>query len=532
MTAVVLVAVLAVGVALALVSQAYHLHADLTPEGLYTMSDAFRKELDTVSDKDITITFCADPDVLIEDKTTRVVYYMATAMALAYDNIHVETVDVIKNPNAVQAYKATSATEILWDYVIISAETGFRVRSASSFWMMQEDGETAWAYSGEYEMATVILSLLAVDKPKVYVTYGHGELSPDEAKDKAFYRMIADKLSAEVRFIDLDTEDIPADCVLLVMNGMTEDYDADIQSYEGYIPGKDNPASYLGYRSPVEKIERYLDTFGALFVLKDPFVELPVLESFLSDWGIVFRDVQVRLPRADASLRDRLTAEYATSEEHALGHSLYSAIADLPAAPPAVLERAGAMTSSWGDGPHYLSASYNALYSPVLLAGENTRGYDEDGDLVDETGGYPLAAVVNRCYTNPYDGTAQYSYVFGAGTTALVADEYIEDKAYANGEIIFSALRVMTSARTYSAMDFSINNSSYGGKILRSDEMYENDTEIYLYGETNAAGKTPTKNCLAMTEPLQTTYTVLVVLIPSLVTAALGVYFCVRRRYL
>lgn len=528
-TAFVIVALIVGSIALVFLSQAYHAHIDLTSEGLYSMTDAFKAELDSIADKEVNILFCAKPDVLLADETTRVVYYMAVSMSLAYDNIHVQTVDIARNPNAVQAYKSTSATEILWNYVIISTDNGYRVRSADSFWLMDEGGDKAWSYNGEYEMATVLLSLLAHDKPKVCVTYGHGEALPDVAKQMAFYEMIPDKLNAEVVWIDLDKQEIPSDCVLLVMNGMKEDYAANIKDYDGYIQGKDNPAAYFEYVSPIEKIERYLDTYGSLLVLKDPFVSLPVLEDFLSDWGITFQDVQVRQAAAGG---DRLTAAYADSEEHALGHSLYNAIADLPTAPDVVLNDAGTVGSSWEPGSHALSSAYSVLYSPVLLAGEDTRTYNSDGLLTDNKGSYPLAAVVNRCYTDPYNGTNQYTYVFAAATTALVADEYIADQAYANGEVMFSALRTMTSTRTYSAMDFSINSDNYGHKILRSDDMFEKDTTMYLYGEYTAAGKTQSKECAAMTDALKHGYTVAILVIPAVTVAVIGIYFCTRRRHL
>ncbi len=537
LTGLLLLAILAGNIGLAFVSEAYHWHIDLTDESLYTMSDEFIQELDTLRGRKVKIIFCSDPDDLLANQTTRIVYYMAGAMALRYDNITVETVNVQRNPNAVQAYKTTSATEITADSVIIAAETGYRVRSASSFWMMNQDKSSYWGYMGEYEMATVLLSLLTNEKPTVCVTYGHGEPEPDEAKKMAFFRQIPDKLNADVLFIDLDKEEIPDNCVLLIMNGMTQDYTANVKEYEGYVPGNDNPASYFGYVSPVEKIERFLDKHSALMVLKDPFVSLPVLEAFLGDWGIGFQEMAVKDSANSQEERTRLVAAYADSEKHALGHSLYGAVADLDNAPSTIVENSGALYTTWADGSHYFSSSYSALYSPVLLASEKAKGYDHAGDVMNVDGGYHLASVVNRCYTNPDDGTLQYTYVFAAATTELLADEYIASQAYANGEILFSSLRTMSSGRVYSAMDFSINSNNYGGKVLwdvTMNEEYTSDTaaRAYKYGQFGADGKLTYKTRSALTPAAKATYTIVAVLLPTLVTAGLGVWHCVRRRKL
>ncbi len=537
LTGLLLLAVLVGNIGLAFVSDAYHWHIDLTDESLYTMSDEFVQELDTLQGRKAKIIFCSEPDVLLANQTTRVVYYMACAMALRYDNITVETVDVVSNPNAVQAYKATSATEIEADSVIISADSGYRVRSASSFWMMDEERSTYWGYMGEYEMATVLLSLLTNEKPIVCVTYGHGEPEPDAAKKMTFYQLIPDKLNAEVVFIDLDKEDIPDHCVLLIMNGVTEDYVADVKDYEGYVPGNDNPASYYGYVSPIEKIERYLDRHSALMVLKDPFVSLPVLEAFLSDWGIGFESMLVKDASNSQEDRTRLVATYADSETQALGHSLYGAIADLDNAPPTIVENVGTLHTTWQDGSHYFSSSYSALYSPVLLSSDKAKGYDSVGDVTDVDGSYHLASVVNRCYTNPDNGTIQYTYVFAAATTALVSDEYIANQAYANAEILFSSMRTMASGRVYSAMDFSINSNNYGGKVLwdiTMNEEYSSDTaaRAYKYGQLGTNGKTAYKVRSELTDTAKITYTVVVVALPALVTAGVGVWQYVRRRRL
>ena len=530
-SALVLLAVLVLNVLLAFCAETFHFHIDLTDESLYTMSEDFEDELAQVKEK-VTITFCSDPDVLLAEETTRVVYYMAVAMSLRFDNIEVKTVNAERDPGALQPYKSTSASKIGADYLIIETKQGYRIRSAESFWTMNEDGTSRWSYNGEYEMATVILSLVSIDMPTVCVTYGHGELAPEEAEKLLFYQLIPEKLNARVRFLDLDREEIPEDCVLLIINGATRDYAADIKSYPGYVEGVDQPDAYLDYRSPTEKIDRYLDKFGALMVQKDPFVSLPALEALLSDWGIEYVDMTVSERLESGAQRDTLVATYASEEEHALGNSFYTDLAALATAPPAVLHRPGALKTTWEGGYAHFSSACSALYSPVLLSSEKAQGYNEKGELFSRDGDFHLVSVVNRSCLDANTGNMQYSYVLASGTTALTDDARLSNNAYANTEIIFSVLRTMTATRVYSAMDFSINSDSYGGKILRSDDMSDKAETVYLYGEKDASGKTLSKECAAMTETLQKTYTALIVAIPSVAILAIGAFVCLRRRHL
>ena len=73
---------------------------DLTPEQLYTLSDLMIEECEKI-ERDIKITFCDDPDHLMNNFQTRYVYVMAKELEQRFDNITVETCNVTLNPTAV-----------------------------------------------------------------------------------------------------------------------------------------------------------------------------------------------------------------------------------------------------------------------------------------------------------------------------------------------------------------------------------------------------------------------------------------------
>ena len=538
-TALVLLATLVGNLFLTYLLQKNHVQIDLTREPLYTMSAPFQKEIKAIKDE-VTITFCADPDVLMENEATRVVYYMAVDMSLLNDKIKVKTVDIVRNPGAVQQYKTTSASVLNWDSVIVSAENGYRISTADSFWRAAQTGTEFYSYAGEYDIVTSILSLISVEKPVVCVSYGHGEDAPDVAKKRAFYRMLPDKLNADLVFIDLDREEIPENCILLIMDGPTRDYAADLSLYES--AQKETAAGdYLYYRSPTEKIDRFLDRFGALFVLKDPFVELPVLEDLLFEWGMEYTNTQIKdkVLTATSDARSRLVAVYADSEkeDQVLGNAFCSTIAGLETAPSTIVHQSSAIKTVWEGNTRLFSRTYSAMYSPILLSSADAQAYNANGELVGREGDYHLMSVVNRCYTNPDDGNVKYSYVMAAATTEIIADDYIGNQAYANTDLIFSSLRRLSEQKVYSsALDISGNDhgNDYGyfagGKNLIKNTISEEDARVYFYGHYDKNGYTLYKDCAGLSSTERTVVTVLLMALPLTAVGVTGVLLWLRRR--
>ena len=63
---------------------------DMTPNQIFTLSDEAIALLDTMENKnEVTITFCADADVLESNQTQRIPYRTALQMSDAFDNIKV-----------------------------------------------------------------------------------------------------------------------------------------------------------------------------------------------------------------------------------------------------------------------------------------------------------------------------------------------------------------------------------------------------------------------------------------------------------
>ena len=500
-------------------------YIDLTDEGLYTLSEQFKEEVGDI-EQEITITFCTEPDYLLSDHDLRYVYVMAKEIEKHMDNVTVETVNINKNPTAVQKFRTTSASKIEWDDVIVSCGERFRIIGGSAFWSYDSTGEKHWAFNGEYKMANAFLSLSAHDNPTAYFTVGHGETvydadNPETAESKASYEFYNLLISAglTVKTVNLDNEEIPEDCALLIINGPTLDYAAkDEFDRESYF--------YVNYTSPIEKIDRYMDETGSVMIFKDPFVSLPTLEEYLYEWGMKTESLQVKDRQGESSDRALLSAVYADSKKYPLGYSLYSDIIDLASPPKTVVKNAGYVEGLWENGEKFYSSGVSAMYSPVLLSSEKAGAYDEEGRVSDIRGSYHLAAISAK--VRQISVSTYYSYMFYGASTALSSSEYLSNGTYANYDIMFSFVRTMSRTDVYAADSLgalSMNTQNYGGKILKSDAMSEEPREIY---ENTKLVKT----YAAMTQRDASVFTLLAFVFPVIALPLVCIYLVARRKYM
>ena len=527
-SALVLVAAFLLGIGANALVVSRNSYIDATPEGLYTLTDAFLGEVGDIEDE-ITITFCADPDVLLNNYTTRYVYIMAREIEKAMPNVTVETHNIERNPTAVQQFRTTSSTVISPDHVIVSCAENKRYRmiKAGAFWSTDSTTNTYFAFNGEYKMATAMLSITAIERPVAYFTVGHGEGcyltaegDAEKERHRAFYQLLLDG-GIDVKTINLDTAAaIPDDCVLLIMNGPTADYKV---STEDIFAVNATPA--------IEKIDRYLDKAGSLMVFKDPAASLPDLEEFLAEWGITcyagesVRDLASAGGTMQDGTNDRFTAVYPDEEKDALGYQLFGDVAGLSTAPAVRLEGFGHLGSSWLSDTKYISNDTSAMTSAVLRAPDSAKIFDENGHVKNDEGGYALARLTARVSVveNIQD---YYSYVFCAAGTSLTDSTYLDDPALGNYDILFSTVRFISRTDAYASDalgGLNMNTASFGGKRLQTSLLSETPVQKYEKGEL-------IHTYPAMTAAVRIVWTVLIMLLPAAV-AITGIVLCVRRRY-
>ncbi len=466
------------------------LYIDMTPEGLYRMTDAMEEEcsyVDTELDEKVKIIFCTDPDNLVASTNTRIPYFLATELDNAFENIELETVNVAYNPTAVAKYKATSLSEIRSSDIIVCYGDRYRVLNADSLWTAADD--KVWSFNGEYRLASIIKSVTAKDRPKAYFLTGHGETvydpenpdNPGNLETLQMYNLLSER-GLEVKTLDLtNLNSVPEDCVLLIINDPREDITAD-------SPDKDR----YDYVSETEKIDKYLvRDHGSLMVAIDYALELPVFEAFLGEWGFEVSDSRV----SDSSLALRgddssvFAGVYDTTED-SYAYSIYGKFASLSSAPEMVFGNTGYVSSSFGTGesiPEPGTYSVSRNFAPFFFSSNSalSHAYDEaTGDYTDlqtNSDQLILAGVTTRLEADSYSAEYSYSYLMCAASPDFFSDDYVGNAAYANYEVLSALVENMIRTDEYASIELgglSMNSPNLGGKVLEDTTIYSVDTYV------------------------------------------------------
>ena len=519
------------------------IYIDMTREGLYTLSEPMKKECDFVEklSGEIEITFCTDRDKLTADISTRVVYFMANQLAERYpDKIKVKVVNGELDPTALAKYKTTSLSEIMYNDVIVSYGERYRIINARKFWTVGGDG-ALWSYNGEYRMASIFRSITAINQPSAYfvtdLSDGTGYYNPEapESEESLKYAYFVDLLAERgltVKLLKLsEVEAVPEDCALLIINNPTKDF----------VPNPDN-YDRLDYVSDTEKLDRYLvKNQGAIIVNKDYSVKLPVLESFLSEWGISFGTTLLK--DAEASLIDELgtntslIASYDTDEE-SYGYAIYSDFASVSSAPRTIFSNTGYVKCSFNESqasPEPGTANTRRQYASFLTTSKTAKPYAKNSltgeyvDLAGEAGVYDLAAVVARAKLDDVKNETTYSYIFCSATADFLTDGLLGNPSYANYDILSALIENISRLDDYASMELgglSLNSSSYGGKQIIYSVLSDSPEDVY-----SPDGKEVLEHNKAINNGFVITVSVIVFLVP-VVVLIFGVFVCLRRRYL
>ena len=533
-------------------------YIDMTPEGLYTVrpvmeefcKSIFYMDDGSLRDPGIKITFCDDPDRLIKNDYTRVVYYMAISLSEKFDNLTVETVNVRMNPTAVAEYKTNSLTSISSADVIISYGSRYRIVGADEFWAIGE--KQVYAFDGEYKLASILLSLTLVDRPVAYFVTGHGEdyydpsnpQNPGNAKTSELANLLEER-GLEIRTLDLEAEresdlergespKVPEDCVLLIINNPKTDFKTDKTQYGSF-----------SYVSEMEMVDRFMtDGRGAVMVAKDYRTEgtLPVFEGFLKEWGIVCSGTlvkdEINYIENDEGDNTLLITDYNTNEE-SYGYAIYGEYASLTSAPRVVIGDTGHIECAYGENvsnPEAGTADITRIFAPFLYSSQQSVDYgknSDNGKYVDRNseGRKNLAVVASRQVLNNETGDYTHSYLFCAASGEFFSDTYLSNASYANYDVVSGAVQSMARLNTYAPIELggvSNEDEYFLGKRLVEMQIKETDTNKF---EWTGDGYVPVKTTRGLTSTMKTVYAIICAIIPFGIAVA-GVAVCVRRRHL
>ncbi len=528
-----LLVVLNVGFSFLLSSGAYY--GDMTPEGFYTPSDKMIEVCHEILDpkpgeqtKEIKITFCTDPDYLTSSASLRATYFMTLKLARIFDNIEVNTVNVLVDPTAVAMYKTTSRDSISPYDMIISYGAKYRVVNASNFWTSDN-----FSYNGEYRLASILASLTAINSPAAYFITGHGETYYDPAdpdsemsKSTAYLAELLTERGLVIKTLELSSIDkIPDDCALLIINDPREDLKVDRDRLDEF-----------GYISESEKIDRYLlSTSGAMIMNKSCDVTLPVLEDLAAEWGISFGNAQIfdednslHAGLGESSDASVFTGVYDTDDQ-SYGYAYYGAYAALSSSPKMVFKNTGYVYCSFGDGEEMVENGnkYGSRnFASFIKSSENA--YYKLGSEIDR-GERSLIAAGVRVNLDDYTAERTSSYLFAVSSPDFFSNEILGNSSYANYDIMASVIDNISRTDRYVTIELgglSVNSPSFGGKQTVDMTLSTTPTNIYSPDASEII-----KVNKALTNGKITFYTCLA-MAPAAIALGFGIAVAIKRKFM
>lgn len=539
-----IVVLLALNFVLTLVGGKKLIMADLTSEGFYTLSDKMVEVCEEILDpkegeeaKEIVITFCTDPDYLIESDAMRATYFMALELQKKFDNVTVETVNVVNDPTAVSMYRTTSRDTIAASDVIFSYGAKYRVVDATGFWTKDN-----FSYNGEYRVASILASLTAINKPVAYFVSGYYTNTPTEkyteyydpqnpdSADSVELSSFADLLlerGLEIRTLNLnDCNEIPEDCALLIINNPCVDF--------GYDESQLNNFYYV---SDLEKLDRYmLRESAAIIINKDYNVELPRLENFCKEWGIGYGNALVSDPdnalftNIDGTIDDTVFAGQYDANEENFGYAYYGGYSSLFSAPKMVFSDTGYLycTINMGDamgeaGNQYATKNYAAF----IGTSDNAFHPDENGD--DIKGEKTLVAASVRTNLDPITSEQTTAYLFCMNSKDFFSKELLSNPSYSNYDILSSVVSNISRTDRFVTMELggmSYNSPSFGGKQTLSTTLSETPSKVYSWDATEVI-----KENAGFTRGAAITFTVIIMLVPVAILT-FGTVVFIKRKFL
>ncbi len=409
---------------------------DMTEEEVFSLSDATRALMADIDDE-VNIYFASEADELMEgtySSLMKYVYTTALQLEAEYPNIHVECRDVVKNRAFFEPFRSTAATNILTTSVVMESGGEVRVFGYEYFFIVDEDGETIWAYNGEKKFVSGIMQVTSAERPIVYFTAEHGE-DLDGAVTLA--NLFAEN-GYEVRSINLAKEEIDEDARIIVVNDPTYDF-------IGAEAGEESA-------NEINKLDRFLDNFGCLMVFVDPdhAGNLANLSEFLDEWGIAFTpDTYVKdLDHSMTSDGLSVLAQY--EEDGTLGASLYSDLVKNLSTPPKTVSRyTMPIEILWEDGG---GLSGTRQVAPVLTSYDSASAV-QNGTQIGK-GSYNLMTLSRE--TRVIDNEYYFSYVLVSGSADFAASNYIYSNAFANADILSSTMSITGRERTLANITYKV----------------------------------------------------------------------------
>lgn len=495
-TLTVLVAVLAVNIGFTWLSNRYLLRVDMSTENFNEISAESKVLLDALKpeDNNITIYFLADPDELRDNRKgyansyyeaqgyaapvnnlwgMKYVYDLALEFANAYSFVNVKHLSLSKDAEALEVFRSTMGAALTKQDVIVDNYTSekdengkeildengdpimhhnFRIVKRDAFFAMNSETSYAYAFQGDLRFTSTILSLSGKN-PTVYFITGHGEAvgdyTPGEFSSAGDYGeaqalrdlffdagFVTKKINLAEEYETLFADDSAR---IVVLYGPQTDFTGDSVYADGGI-------------SEITVLRQFLigKDHHMMVFMNETEQPLSNLEEYLYDyWGVDFADSVVKDSGKNSLSADGLTffADYET-DEFSIGINLTDQLFELDSLPRAAFSNARPITfdARYTQSIGYSEMSATLVAGPTFLApaGSTLVNKTENGpeQPVDKDGTC-LAGLTYETFISA-DNEQWDTYVFSCGGTGFVSNEILGSTSYANRDVLFYTMRLMS----------------------------------------------------------------------------------------
>ncbi len=479
-------------------SGVYGWYTDMTASGIYSLSDAFKAQMEEILTPEeggdpvhVNIVLMAEEDYFKGYSVySNYLYHTIQELVEAFDNFHLVAYNTTIHPELAEKYKMTALdTPALDDIVFeLADENGVALENspakkytARSFFISDSESGNVVGYNAEAKFLSAVALLTGkTEKPTAYYLQGHGEPTLAEASD---WTNVLELAGFNVCEINLAEEDFSAD---------RHDDDIVIINCPKY-----DLMSTTSF-SEVKEIRDFLGSaYGNMIVVEDANVPtLPALEGLLSEWGLGFGGSVIDDKHSvSSSGAAKVIADYAetynpNAETQPFSGQILKKLFGTKSNLPITLFSTPKEVKVLDDS-EIVKAMNGSVSSFSLLSSYNTAQTSDKNGTV--TGSVSLLGVSRMIWELNSD---EISYVVALSSQDFLSGEY--ESSCANRSIMFALLNLMWD----SSVSFS-------------------DIDYKEFDYSSLTVSTAQAN----------TWTIVGVVAIPVVMAALGIYVYVRRRH-
>lgn len=437
---------------------------DLTSDNIYQLSDETIEYLETV-DEAVDIIVCYPEDGLTGTTYGMQIVEIINNYAKYNDNISVRWTDLTTEPTLVSQYSDYSVTTYS---IIVESEKRTKVVSLNDCLVSVTDsdtGETTYESEAEIVMSAALLYVTEDSVMSVAVLTGHSDT------DISGLTTMLEDNNYEITEVNITTEELTSDYDMVAIYAPTTDYTSE----------------------EVAKLDAFLDndsTFGKMVIYVASYAQpdLPMLESFLEDWGITVGDGTLAETTA-SNVYDN--AGYIFSADISADETYAVELRD--SSLPYLLPYAVPLTATWDYSGNRATLTYADVPDSAIII---PTTIPDDFTVDDAESGADCSGIIVGSRTQ-YDGTTPYvSYVVAFASDGIFASTY------------------STSS--------SLNNNEYSIAIINELAGKESDLDI--------AAVTFDAEALTVTQAQYQVITILFMIIIPVLTILLGIFVWIRRR--